>query len=147
MSVLNDKDREIMRRLRKNARVSLTDVAADIGMPTSTVYDRVRRAEKRIVHKHSTLLDFAKMGYNGRTTVAFKLSASSVQPALQALKACPNVNTLYRVDHGYDLLAEFVFQNLAELHNFLDEFSQKHQVVNQQLFTIIDDIKREEFVP
>ena len=147
MSVLNEKDREIMKQLRKNARVSLTDVAADIGMPTSTVYDRVRRAEKRIIHKHTTLLDFNKMGFNGRTTVAFKLSASAVQSALAYLKAHPNVNTLYRVNHGFDFLAELVFPNLAVLHDFLDDFGQQFQVINQQIFTIIDDIKREEFVP
>jgi Lrp/AsnC family transcriptional regulator len=144
---LNDKDREIMRHLRKNARVSLTDVADELGMPTSTVYDRVRRAEKKIVHKHTTLLDFNKMGYNGRTTVAFKMSASSIQPALAYLKGHPNVNTLCRINHGYDFLAELVFPTLVQLHDFLDDFGQQHQVVSQQLFQIIDDIKREEFVP
>ena len=142
-----EKDRKILHHLRRNARVALTDVAAEIGVPSSTVYDRVRKVEKEWIKKHTSLLDFGKLGYPARMMMALKITPSQTQSALDYLKAHPNVNSIYRINHGFDYLVELVFPSLASMHDFIADFNAKHTIITQQVYTIVDDIKREEFLP
>ena len=63
----------ILNELRKNARVSLLEVAKKTNIPLSTVYDKVRNYEGEIIKKHTSIIDFQNLGYHARRIIALKV--------------------------------------------------------------------------
>jgi DNA-binding Lrp family transcriptional regulator len=62
------------------------------------------------------------------------------------LKAHPVINNLYKINNGYDFLAEGVFTNVKELEDFLEDLETKFLLEEKKTHYIIEDIKREEFM-
>lgn len=145
--MISDKDKTIFRHLRENARINLTDISSATGIPVSTVYDRVRTNEKIIVKKHTTLLDFSKLGFNAKAKIALKVLSEDKLPLLEYLNSHPNVNSLYRINYGFDYLVEVVFRNVVDVEDFVENMSKKFKITEKHVFNVIEDIKREEFMP
>jgi len=62
------------------------------------------------------------------------------------LKAHPSINNLYKVNNGYDYLAEAIFGNVKELEEFMDELDKKIPLEDMKSHYIIEDLKREGFL-
>ena len=58
----------------------------------------------------------------------------------------PNVNSLSKVDFGSDFLAEVVFKNSGEVRNFVERLEKDFDVNNTQVFSVIEELKKEEFL-
>ena len=67
--MINIKDRQIISHLRNNARIPLTTMSKLTKIPVSTLFDRLKTNEDDIITKHTSLLDFAKLGYNARVNL------------------------------------------------------------------------------
>lgn len=99
-----------------------------------------------IITKHTSLLDFAKLGYSARATILLGLSKESRSDAKRFLTLHPNVNSLYKINNGYDYLVEGVFHNLREIDEFLDSVEEKFTIQQKQVYYIIDELAREKFL-
>jgi DNA-binding Lrp family transcriptional regulator len=142
--MIEETDRRIVGYLRRNARVSLTEVAKDVGLPVSTVYDRMRRIERTHLSRHASLLD---MKDYARMAVVLRLEPQRRAAVLEFLKKHENVNSLYRINHGFDCIAELVFPSMVRLHDFVRDLNTGFGVLECHTYAIVDDLKREEFVP
>ena len=58
----------------------------------------------------------------------------------------PNVNSLYKINNGFDFQVELVFRHMQELEEFLDLFSRRFAVKQIITFYLIDEIKKESFL-
>lgn len=64
MITLDDTDREILRLLQQNARISNAEIARQIGMAASAVFQRVRKLEERgIVTGYGSRINARALGY------------------------------------------------------------------------------------
>jgi DNA-binding Lrp family transcriptional regulator len=144
--MLSEKDKIIFNHLRKNARINLTDIAKITGIPASTIYDRVRSNEKCIVKKHTTLLDFAKLGYNAKAKIALKVNPEDRKRLFDFLSTCKNVNSMYRINYGYDFLVEVIFPGIVDVEDFINSIESNFKIKEKHVFNVIDEIKREEFI-
>lgn len=144
--MISEKDKQILRYLRKNARTKITDIAKETGIPASTIYDRVRINDKKIVKKHTTLVDFTKLGFNAKAQIALKVSRKDTYKLYDFLKEHTNVNSLYRVNFGFDFLIEVIFQNMNNVEDFIHEIESKFDIEEKHIFNVIDEIKREAFM-
>ena len=136
---------EILKHLRNNARQKITQIAKKTGIPISTVHDRIRVHEKKTIQKHTTLLDFTKLGYNTRINIAIKVNTNAKEPLQKFLEEHESINTLYKINYGFDFLGEFIFKDLNEAHNFVD-LIEKNFNAQTQLMNVIQEIKKEEFL-
>ncbi len=143
---MKSQDEKIFSELRRNARVSLTAMSRTTNIPVSTLFERLRRHERDCIIKHTTLLDFGKLGYSVRAIVLFKANAAETESVVRFLQRHSMVNTAHRITNGYDYLAEGVFRNLLELYNFTDELEEKLGVRSKQVLFTVQDIKREGFL-
>jgi DNA-binding Lrp family transcriptional regulator len=146
IKMISEKDKTIFRHLRKNARINLTDIAKITKIPASTIYDRVKANEKIIVKKHTTLLDFAKLGYHAKAMIALKVAEEDKDRLFDFLNQHNNVNSLYRINYGFHYLAEVVFQNVLQVEDFMHMLGKNFRIKEKHIFNLIDDIKREEFM-
>lgn len=144
--MLKQTDIKIIAALRQNARETLTNLSKSIKVPISTLYDRLKSHESSIITKHTTLLDFTKLGFNCRANIMLRTGRESREKLGSYLKAHPVINNLYKINNGYDFLAEGIFTNVKELEDFLEELEAMFQIEEKKTHYIIEDIKREEFM-
>ena len=144
--MLKQTDIKIIAALRQNARETLTNLSKSIKVPISTLYDRLKSHESSIITKHTTLLDFAKLGFNCRANIMLKTGRDNREKLGSYLKAHPTINNLYKINNGYDFLAEGIFTNVKELEDFLEELEGKFPLEEKRTHYVIEDIKREEFM-
>jgi len=75
---VDDKDREILRILVEDAKVSAKDISARIDSPITTVYSRIKRLEDAgIIKGYKPVLDAEKLG---RPTTAFIFVSFTYRP-------------------------------------------------------------------
>ena len=141
--MLNDKELLMLNLLRQNCRQSLAKISRKIDMPVSTVFDKLAKLEDKFIKKHTTLIDFAKLGYNIR--VNFLIRSTSKNDLLSFLQNHKNVNSIYFLQGDFDLYAETVFKDLKSFEEFLEPLSNLY-IIKRKMFYIIEDVKREAFL-
>ena len=89
---LKKKDLVIMSCFRENARETLTKISRRTAVPVSTVYERLKQYEQEFIKKHTSLVDFAKLGFNTRANVLVKINKEAKSGFMASLLKTPNVN-------------------------------------------------------
>ena len=143
---LPKKDIQIITELRKNARESITAMAKRTGIPISTIFDRMKQHQGSIIMKHTCLLNFGELGYAARAKVTLKVDRGAREGLKNYLKTHPNVNSLYKINSGYDFMFELIFANIKDLEEFMECLEEKYPIAERNVYYVIDDIKREEFM-
>jgi len=144
---MKDKDILLIRELRKNARQSLTKISDKTKIPVSTVFDRLKLNENSVIKKHTSIIDFNQLGYNTRATITLRVHKEDREKARDYLLLHRHVNTMYKINNGYDFQIEAVFKNFKELEYFIEELEELIRIKTKQVYYIIEDIKNEEFFP
>ena len=143
--MISKKDAEIISHLRNNARQKITNISKKLQIPATTIYDKVRVHERRYFKRHTTLLDFSKLGMHGRANLAIAAEKGSRDTVQKFLMNHQNVNTLYRVNFSSDVLAEVVFKDIAEVEKFSEQIESDYRA-KVQIFSIIEELKKEDFL-
>lgn len=135
----------ILSHLRQNARNSLTKISRRTGLPVSTIFDKLRSYEKSFIRRHTTIIDFQKLGYEIRVAVAVESSRENRDSLIRYLTHHVSVNSVYRINNCCDILIEGIFRNLDELKIFYESLERFHIKTKHEFF-ILEDIKREAFL-
>jgi DNA-binding Lrp family transcriptional regulator len=144
-NMLNEKDAAFIAQLRLNSRQTLTEISKQTGIPISTLFDRLKSNEKTIILRYTTLIDFARLGLNCRVNVLMKARKDDKEQLISYLKAHPAVNNLFRVNNGFDMMAECIFKDIVCFEGFMEELDNKFEIEEKQTNYVICDLKREEF--
>ena len=143
---MNHKDMKIISQLRNDARMSLTKMSRKTKIPVSTIFDRLKENENNLILKHTSLIDFSKLGYHTRANITISVEREDKE-ALQAyLKNNQSVNSLYRINNGFDFMIEGIFEKIVDLEDFLDNIEHKFKIKDKKSFFVIEDLKREAFM-
>ena len=143
---MNQKDLQIIAHLRTDARMSLTKMSRNTHIPVSTIFDRLKFYEDNLFLKHTTLIRFDKLGFNTRANVMIKVDRELKKEAQEYLSKHTNVNSVSRINNGFDFIFEAVFVNIRELEEFLELLDQKFKIENKEVYYIVEDIKKEGFM-
>lgn len=135
-------DFEILRMLRNDARVKMTDVAREMNLPKTTVYDKYWRIKQTMITKHSALIDFKKLGNPMRINIA--VLANEKEKLAGFLLNHHAVNSVSTVQ-GYDFFIDAIFPNMAEMHDFMEELGM-FKVRKKNVHHIIEELKTEDFL-
>jgi DNA-binding Lrp family transcriptional regulator len=143
---MQKKDLVIIAHLRQDARMKLTTMSRKTSLPVSTIYDRMQAQEGSTIVKRSALVDFGRIGFGTKVDVLFRVGKEDKEGFVEFLSKHQNINSLYRVNNGFDFMAECVFRNIRELEEFLDSADERFDIRTKEVYHIIDDIKRESFL-
>lgn len=136
----------IITQLRNDSRMTLTKISRKTSIPVSTIYDKIQSFKGDIITKHTSLLDFSKLGYNARINMLLKVERESRDSLKKYLEIHQNINSVFKVSNGYDFLMEGIFRNIKDVEEFIEDLEQKFKVEQKQVFYIIDEIKKEDFM-
>ncbi len=136
------KDVVLFSALRKNGRMTLTNISKETKMPVSTVYEKLRNYAGTIIQKYTVLIDFRKLGYSIRVSIVLK--ALQRDRLLEYLQCNEHVNNAYRINNGYDVLCEGIFKDIHSAEYFIQSL-EEYGVSKMEVFYILEDVKREGF--
>ncbi len=143
---MQEKEILLISKFRENSRTSLTKLSRQTKIPVSTLFDKIKEYEKnKLIRKHTALIDFKQLGYHVKTQILLTAKKERKEELHKFLLRHPRINTFFRINNGYDYLAEAIFKDLEEL----DEFNRKleeHEPQEKKEFFVMEDIKREEFL-
>lgn len=143
---MNKKDLTIISHLRQNARIPLTKLSRKINVPVSTIFDRVKISEGGLIVKYTSLLDFAKLGYNIRANIAFKVPFTYKRYLKDYLIAHRNVNSVYAASGTHDFVIDGLFKTMKELEAFTSEVDRRFEITDRNIVFLVEEIKRESFL-
>jgi len=140
------KDLLILSALRNNSRETLTRISKRTSVPISTIFDKLKQYEGNVIKQHTTFINFSELGFNTRANVMIKVDRDAREAIKEYLTKHQNVNSLFRINNGFDYMFEGIFMNLKEAEDFLEKLDQRFKVENKEVYYIIDDIKKESFM-
>ena len=143
--LLTKRELLILTHLRADSRKSLAMISRETGIPISTIFDKVNKLGKSTISKYSPLLDFQKLGFGIRINFALKANDKKKQELKDFLLKNKNVNSILRLNNGFDFFIDVVLKNMKELEEFYDNL-RKFKIKKKKEFFIIEDLKKEEFL-
>ena len=145
MKSMKLKELLIMSLLRENARETLTKMSKKTNIPISTIYEKIKSNENGVIKKHTCILDFSRLGFNTRAALSIKVTKTKKEKLREYLKNHTNINSIYKINNGYDFWVECIFKNIRDLEDFIEHLETEFSI-KKDVYYIIDDIKRESFM-
>lgn len=143
---MKKEDNVIISLLRENSRISLTEMSRLSHVPVSTLYERLKSYQGDFIRKHTSLVDFSKLGFAARARVLLKVKRTEMPRLKEHLLISSCLNELYRVNNGYDFMAEFIFRTMHELEDYLDKLGTEFALEKEEVFYLVDEFQREGFM-
>ena len=137
---------KIVAHLREDSRMSLTKLSKSTGIPVSTIFEKMKRNTSKIIKKNTCLIDFSKVGMNTRAKIALRTVPEDRTIMREFLEKCINVNSLFKINNGYDYLLDVVFPNMKGLEEFLEEMDDQFRIKSKHVFYVIEEIAQEKFM-
>lgn len=144
--MISDEEKQIIVALRKNSRQSLRKLAHELNLPVSTIHNKVNRFESGLIHKHTSLVDFKKLGFDSKYFFLIKTTDELRDDLKTFLAEHPSVNNLYITNSEFDFAFEAVFRNSKDFNVFKAEIAQNFSVVHLRCQELIEDLERERFL-
>lgn len=144
--MVNINDLTLLAYLRQNSRAHLMDISRESRIPVSTLHDRLMEKAGSSILRHTCIVDFSAVGFAVKAHVLFKINKNDKDNVHKFLMKSFNVNNLYKINNGYDFIAEFVFRSISEMEGFFDSLDQKFSIKSKEVHYIISDLKREAFL-
>jgi len=143
---MNIKDMKMIAHLRQDARMPLTKMSKKTHIPVSTLFDRLKANEEGVIKRHTALLDFTKLGYFTRANIVLKVAKEHRNALKEFLQINDSVNSVLRINNGYDFMVEGIFRQVLDMENFIENIEDKFNIEDKKSFFIIEDVKRESFM-
>ena len=122
---LDDKDRLLVRALKRNARASLVSLARDISLSRSATHDRVLKLEERgVIQRYTIEIDRAALP-NTRAFLSIQFANEFAQQELaDEIYALDGVEAAYCLSGDIDMLAYCECDSDHELSLVRDKVSK-----------------------
>ncbi len=143
LGYVKESDLRILGELRKNSRQTLAEISRATNISISTIYDRIRFHEDKLIKKHTSILNFEMLGFGLRANVL--LSTKNKDALKEYIAKHPNVNSAFEINNEFDFLLDCVFANMSECREVLESFNA-FGIDKTQVHYVINDIKVESFM-
>ena len=125
---LDKQDLNILHKLDRNSRASITNIAKLAKIPTETARYRIQRlCERQIITKFYGIVDLSKLGCT-LYKIYFGLqnaNEEAVSKMVSYLESIPGLIWMIRVDGKYDLALGLIVDQVMTLDSFLENFNTK----------------------
>jgi DNA-binding Lrp family transcriptional regulator len=143
---LKNKDVKLIQQLRKNGRETLTNISKATNIPISTLHDMIKDHTGYLIKKHTALLDFNVLGYFYRTKMLCKVAKENRNDAENYLLTHDHVNSVFKINNGYDFLIDGVFSDIKQMHEFVETLEDRFNIENLQTHPVLKELGQEMFM-
>lgn len=144
--MLKEKDYKVIGYFRKDARTTLTSMSRRTRIPVSTIFDKLKRFEKRgLIKKHTSIVNFKELGYDVRATILILCEDEQKEKVKETLQKNKKINSLTRINNGYDFICEAIFEDMEQYDEFTTML-RKQPIQQYTPYFVMEDVKKEDFL-
>jgi len=145
--ILDEKDFAILKLLQNNAKVTVKEIAENIHLSTTPVYERIKRLEEKgVITQYATLLNH-KLLKKGLMVICYvslkqhdKKAGSSF---INHINNLPEVMECYSISGEFDFMLKVVAENMDAYYNFhVNKLSQAENLGHVQSVFVMGVIKQ-----
>lgn len=144
---MDEKERKIISKLRKDARTSLASIAQEVQMPISTIYDKINRLHKNnIIQQYTALVDFPKLGFHHHMHLVIKVKKEQKKDLLLFLQHKSEVNSIHEINGGFDFYIETLHLSIKGYSTFIEELKECFNIKELHEYQVIGVLEKEKFL-
>jgi Lrp/AsnC family transcriptional regulator, leucine-responsive regulatory protein len=139
---------KILNALQENCRLSLSDLAAKIGMSTTPCWRRHKELESsEVIVRYAAVLDRFKVGLSvcclAHVSMA-KHGAKSLEKFEEAMRLHPQVVECYETTGTSDFILKVIVPDMDAYHHFLrNVLSQQDGISQVSTSVVLNEVKNE----
>lgn len=123
MDHLDDKDMQLLRLLQKDAKLTVKELAKEVNLSASPVFERVKRLEQEgYIKKYAAVLDAEKLNLGLTVYCQLKLKSNDSYLAIEferEILKIEEVAECYSISGDFDFLLKVYVRDMKEYQNFV----------------------------
>ncbi|MEM1530531.1 MAG: Lrp/AsnC family transcriptional regulator [Candidatus Bathyarchaeia archaeon] len=141
---MDEVDREILRMLQEDARISFRKIAERLNMSEATVFVRVKKLLKKgIIKGFTTIVSPEALGKRMTAFVLISADPKKLQKVLETLSRMKDVYEVYDVTGTYYAIAKVRAEDQTQLARIIDEIGMIDGVTSTETALVLRSIKEE----
>lgn len=133
---IDEFDLRLLDLLQTDARMSLVNLAAELGVSDTTVRSRMDRLVRLLNVKFVVDVDPADLGLLF-LYLAARVQGNTMTKAIERLSRLPQIVYVGRTTGGYDLICEVICRDVEDLTGILDEVRAIPGIVHMDTFNVL----------
>lgn len=143
---LDSTDRHILEILKENARTSVKDIASEVGLSSTPVFERIRRMERNgIIKKYTVVVnpDMAGAGFSAFVAVKLaRISREATEEFCSLVHSHREISDCYAISGRHDYLLRILAADIYAHRRFIIEvFGESDLVSDIETFFVINEEK------
>ena len=144
VSKIDDIDKEILRMLQDNARVSFRKIAKKLNVSETTIFMRVRKLlRKKVIKRFTAIVSPEMLGKNITAFVLITADPKKLQTVLEMLSKIDDVYEVYDVTGSYYVIVKVRTEDQKKLTKIIDEIGMIDGVMGTETALVLRSIKEE----
>jgi len=144
--MLSKNDFIVIAHLRGNARESLTSLSKKTKIPVSTLFQKIKENCAGAIIRHVSLVDWSLLGFSIKANIMLQTEKVQREELKKYLSKEFHVNSVYRINNGYDFLVQGLFHNIGEAESWAECLEERFTIHKKDVHYIIEDLKVESFM-
>ena len=146
MKTLDHIDYRILDLLQVDAKYTIKEIAAELGMTATPVYERIRRMEEEgYIKRYVALVNKDKLDFHVVVFCSVSLKEHSRQVLKsfeQQIRTFPEIVECYHIAGTFDYLLKVIVRNMAEYQEFMvNHLASMEELGQVQSSFVMSEIK------
>ena len=147
-SPLDKLDREIVRLLAEDARLSIRSLATKLGVAPSTLHARLQRlVANGVIRRFTIVPDYDQLGYTITALTLLAVEGKYIESIARELTSYSNVVAVYDITGDYDLAIISKFKNIDGLNKFLKTVNRNPHIRRTVTSVVLKVFKEDMVAP
>lgn len=143
---LDNKDKEILKLLNQDSRISLSEISRKTRIPIDTIRYRIEKLEKEKVFEYAIVMNPNKIGYpiyDALYINLVNLTKEKEDELAKYTKEHKNFAYSAKTIGKYDFIAGIVAKDMKELQKIIQEFKTQFQDIIKEIdsLSVIEEYK------
>ena len=148
MVKLDETDRDILRFLQQDAKLTTKELASRLNLSPTPVYERIRRLENEgVIKKYVALVDREKVGRGLRGLCYIRLKEHAKEAGAKFVNAIiemVEVTECLNISGDYDFLIKVVVKDMREYQSFImNKLASLDNIGSTQSIFVMGEIKND----
>lgn len=146
MAQLDATDLRILNILQENSNVTTKEIASQLGITTTPIFERVKKLERLgYIERYVALLNREKLGLKMQAYVNVRLkehNSKMLDQFVESVQHLPEVKECYHIAGMFDYLLKVVVTDMGAYHHFISKkLAGLENIARVQSFFVMDEIK------
>jgi len=151
-SQIDATDRRILKILQENGKAKIKDIAEELKITNTPVFDRIKRLEKNgYIKGYTTIVDSKLLGFSLISFCTVSLenhTTENIQQFESNIKDLPEVMECYHIAGMFDYLLKVYSKDMQGYQEFITQkLAAVHNIGKVQSSFIMTEVKNEKILP